>query len=272
MSLLSPAELPIAQYHASAPAWLSKTSLRDFISHGPAWWKMAYLDKIIDRKRPDGAAQGSALDCYLTEGAAAFMASWAIKPAGLDGRTKAGKEWMEANEGKEVLSYGDSLILADAVAAVRAHPRWAEIEACTAQVTCRRQSAGLGLGLQSRPDWLEVSSGSLFDLKKTCDLEAFGRQAINLGYHLQAAIAGWCLAGDGIGLEHAYLVAVEWERGARCRIYEIPHVALEEGDRVMRAAAAEIARRIQSGDWTDRQTSAEELPIPDWMLRRMEAA
>lgn len=272
MSLLTAAELPIAQYHASAPAWLSKTSLRDFIHHGPAWWKLAYLDKSIDRKRPDGAIQGAALDCYLTEGAEAFAAGWAIRPYGMDGRTKAGKEWADANTGKEVLSYADSLILPDAVAAVRSHPRWPEIQACAAQMTCRRQSSGLGLGLQSRPDWLNTGNGCLFDLKKTCDLDAFGRQAINLGYHLQAAIAGWCLAGDGIQLEHAYLVAVEWERGARCRVYEIQHYAMEAGDRQMRATAAEIARRIQTDDWTDRQEGAQELEVPEWMQRQMEAA
>lgn len=266
-------ELPIEQYHASAPAWLSKTSLRDYISHGPAWWKLAYLDRTMERPSPGGALQGLALDCLLTEGMESFAARFAVKPAGHDGRTKAGREWAEANAGRLLLTAEDAEILADAAEAVRSCCAWDRIAKCAAQVSVRRESPALGLGLQSRPDWLHIDGGSavLFDLKKTRDIDLFGKQAIELGYHLQAAIAGWCLAGDGIGLEHAYLVAVEWERGARCRVYEIPHAALEAGDRLMRETAAEIAARIKSGDWTDRQAGPEPLPIPDWLMRQMES-
>lgn len=271
--ILTAPELPIDRYHASAPAWLSKTSLRDYISHGPAWWKMAYLDGSIPRPTPGGAIQGLALDCLLTEGAESFAARFAVKPAGIDGRTKAGKEWAEANSGREILNADDAAILSDAADAVRRCCAWPQIERAAAQLTARRESPALGLGLQSRPDWLRIDGGSavLWDLKKTCDLDKFGKQAVDLGYHLQAAIAGWCLAGDGIGLERAYLVAVEWERGARCRVYEIPHAALEAGDRLMREVAADIAARIKSGDWTDRQAGPEPLPIPDWLMRQMES-
>ncbi len=270
--ILGADELPIEEYHSSAPAWLSKTSLRDYISHGPKWWCGAYLARTIKRQRPDGALQGLALDCLLTEGDDAFFSRFAIRPDWADGRTKEGRAWLEQQGGKDVLSHTDGLILADAAEAVRGHYAWGTIERCMAQATIRRQSAALGLGLQSRPDWLDARGGRLFDLKKTRDLDAFGRQAINLGYHLQAAIAGWCLAGDGIGLEHAYLVAVEWELGARCRVYEIPHYALEAGDRLMRSTATEIARRIAENDWSDRQEKTEELAIPEWMQRQLENA
>ena len=113
----------------------------------------------------------------------------------------------------------------------------------------------------------------MFDLKKVRDLDRFGAQAIDLGYHLQAAVGGWCLAGDGFALEHAYLVAVEWERGARCRIYEIPHEALAFADRQMRDVAAEISDRVKRSDWADHPDGViKPLPIPGWMMARMEAA
>jgi hypothetical protein len=273
MPLYTPEQISITDYHQSVTAgWLSKTSIRDFCEHGPAWWKMAYLDKTISKPTPDGAVQGLALDCLLTEGTDAYLRGFSVKPEGFDGRTKEGKEWVKAQAGRRIISHQDSLILVDAAAAVRGHPRWKEIEACRAQMTCRRKSDALGLGLQSRPDWLNTDKGALFDLKKTCDLSGFGRQAINLGYHLQAAIAGWCLAGDSIALESACLVAVEWERGARCRFYEIPHYALESGDHQMRETAAEIARRIKDNDWSDVQAGTEDLEIPDWMARKMQEA
>ena len=263
--------LPIREYHNAAPKYLSKTSIRDFAEHGPAWWNMSYLTRTLPKERPDGALQGLALDCYLTEGADAFTSQWCVKPVDMSFATKEGKEWKAAHAGKEILTAVDFAILGDAVAAVRALPCWREIERSKAQQTLRRESQGLGLGIQSRPDWLDTNTGCLWDLKKTRDLSRFGSQAIDLGYHLQAAIAGWVMAGDSVGLEHAYLVAVEWERGARARCYEIPHEVLQAGDKEMRSTAAEIADRLKRNDWTDVQPEPQALEIPDWMLRKMEA-
>ena len=261
--------LPIEEYHSSAPAWLSKTTLRYYEDNGPAWFKL-YLDRQITPPKPGGVEQGLALDCLLTENGADFDARFAVKPKGLDGRTKEGKAWAEANAGKAILSDDDMLILADAAAAVRALPCWSEIEKSMAQATIRRHSPALGLGLQSRPDWLHASSGRVRDLKKTRDLSRFGAQAIDLGYHLQASVGGWCLAGDGIGMEQASLVAVEWQRGARAREYIIPQEALEYADRRMRDTAAEISGRLACNDWTDIQAAPEMLAIPQYLLNRME--
>jgi len=265
--------IPIEAYHSSAPRWLSKTSLRDYLKMGPAWWRLAYLDKAIRKPRPDGAAQGSALDCYLTEGAAEFERRYVIKPDGIAFNTKEGKAWRDKHaEGKECLSHEDGMILADAIDAVMSCCAWKDIEKAMPQQTIRRHSESLGLGLQSRPDWLRNDGRVLFDLKKTRDLDRFGGQAFDLGYHLQAAIAGWCLAGDGIALEHAFLVSVEWERGARCRVYEIPHDMLAHGNEMMRDTASDIARRIKENDWRDKHVEPEMLPLPTWAQRKMEAA
>jgi len=271
MPIIPAEQLPIEVYHSSAPAWLSKTSIRDYLEHGPSWFRQAYIDKTLARQTPGGAEQGQALDCYLTEGEEVFVKRYVVKPPELSLATKEGKAWKEAHAGRKVISHEDSEILADAVAAVVTHPQWAGIQCARAQTTIRRYSQGLGLGLQSRPDWLDVNRGILYDLKKTRDLSRFGAQAIDLGYHIQAAIAGWCLAGESIPLEHAYLVAVEWERGARCRVYEIPQEALAHAEQTMRQAAAEIADRIKRDYWTDNQSQIEQLPIPEYLMRKMSA-
>ncbi len=75
-----------------------------------------------------------------------------------------------------------------------------------------------------------------------------------------------------MALEHAYLVAVEWERGARARVYEIPHDVLSYADRQMRDLAAEIAHRLKTKDWADQQPEGEELPIPGWLMAKIEMA
>lgn len=273
MPIISPANLPIEEYHQGPPEWLSKTSINKFLENGPAYWHQAYIAKSVTVPTPGGAEQGSMLDCHETEGVEAFAARYVIAPPGLDRRTSTGKAWAAENAGKEIITSSDYAILQDAVKALHALPQWPEIAACLPQMTVRRKSEALGLGLQSRPDWLAPTMTTLFDLKKTRDLREFPKQAINLGYHVQAAIAGWCLAGEGIALEHAHLVAVEWEHGARARVYEIPHEVLSAADALMRDTAAEIARRIKENDWMDHPPAqAEPLPVPDWMLRRMGAA
>lgn len=270
--IIASENLDINEYHRAAfgaKRWFSKTTLRYFESNGAPWFKL-FLDGQVTPKIPAGIEQGHALDCLLTENAKDFADRFSIKPKGHDGRTSAGKMWLLENEGKMILSENDMLILADAAAAVRNLLCWPEIEKSMAQATVRRASPALGVGLQSRPDWLHVGSGRVRDLKKTRDLAIFGRQAVTLGYEIQAAVAGWCLAGDGIQVEQSSLIAVEWERGARAREYIIPHEVLAYADRKMRALASEVADRLSRNDWIDHQQVPEILPVPDYILRQME--
>lgn len=269
--IIPPSEISIERYHKGPPRWWSKTSLRNFQQYGPKWTRM-YLSDEINTKRPDGALQGMALDCYLTEGVEAFASRFCIKPEGMSLATKDGKAWKAEQGSREILSNEDGLILFEAIEAIRGCCMWPQIEASLAQHTVRRDQPALGIGLQARPDWIAPTQGMLFDLKKTRDLEQFGKQAINLGYHLQAALAGFCLAADAVYIEHSYLIAVEWERGARCRVYEIPHEYLESGHREMVKVAQEVADRVSRNDWTDKQDHPGTLSAPSWMERQMEVA
>lgn len=268
--MIHPELLSIEYYHNSVPVYLSKTSIKDFLEHGPKWWRLAYIDKSLKKTRPDGALQGLALDCYLTEGPAQFAQKFAVKPDGMSFATKEGKAWRDAHDCADIISSDDNDILADAVEAVRNSCVWEDVSKALSQHSIRRHSDSLGLGLQSRPDWIHPSGNVLWDLKKTRDLDRFGAQAFDLGYFLQAAIAGWCLSGEGKQLEHAYLVAVEWERGARCRVYEIPHEMLEHGDMIMRKGALEISRRIKENDWSDDEKNILTLDVPAWVKRKVE--
>jgi hypothetical protein len=263
--ILAPEALSIEEYHRAAPAWFSKTTLRMFAEMGAPWFRL-WLDKEVAAPVPKGVKQGIALDTLLTEGLAAFNERVVFSPPDYDGRKTARKEWAANNASKIILPDEDRIVLADAADAVRRCSAWPAIKKSLAQHSIRRHDAGLGFGLQSRPDWYFPSENVVFDLKKTADLSGFGAQAINLGYHLQAAVARWCLGCDDL---RAFLVAVEWERGARCRVYEIPPDVLAHADREMRKIALEISRRMKENNWTDHQPEAEMLPVPEWMQRRM---
>lgn len=272
--ILTPDQMPIGLYHGAegAPRWLSKTSLNKYKTMGPKWWKKAYIDSPrLVQKRPAGATEGMAIDTYLTEGAESFYAKFAIKPHGMKLNERAGIEWKLEHAGKEIMSDEDHEILLDVVDAVRNCCRWPMIEKSLAQRTIRRDQPALGIGLQSRPDWISPECGTIDDLKKCADLDKLPTQAYELGYLTQAAIGGWCAAGDGICIEHSYLVAGEWAIGARCRVYEIPHEILAHADREMRKLAAEVAERIATNNWTDNQEAPEVLPIPAWVERKMQS-
>ncbi len=289
MPILPPEAMPIGAYHDAAPNWLSKTSINYYRRHGPKAFWLRYIDRSITEPRPDGSVQGLALDCLLTEGEEALALRFPTVPDDSPKRpTKAQRnakkpapatieaiKWWDEFEATfpnaEIISPDDHVILHELADSIRMLPIWKEIERARAQQTVRRMSDSLGLGLQSRPDWLFAENGWYYDLKKSRDISRFGAQAIDLGYHLQAAVSGWCLAGDGIALERSYLIAGEWARGGRARAYLIPEEALKAGYRDMCEAAAEISRRINEKDWLDVQAEPEPLPIPDWIKRKMEA-
>jgi hypothetical protein len=272
MPILPPTAMPIGAYHGSAPEWLSKTSIRDFLGHGPAWWHKAYIAKTVKKPTPDGVEQGLALDCLLTEGSDTFAKRYVVKPEGHDGRSKEGKAWLADLGDRTAISAKDHAILMDAADAVRRCVCWPDIERAQAQLTIRRSVAGLAGGLQARPDWFDLQRGLFFDLKKTRDLGRFGAQAIDLGYHLQAAVARWCLQGEGIQMESAILIAVEWEPGARCIPFEIPEWAIDEGEKEMREGAGRIIGHLQAHSWANPTEQPRPLEIPEWRRRKMEGA
>ena len=266
--------LSIQDYHSSAPRWLSKSSILDFKKHGPQWWQLRYLLGIIKPEKPTEAMeQGNALDCYLTESEEIFYMRYVIKPEGHDGRTKEGKAWKEEHKDRKVISKEDHTILLEAVEAVKMHPMWTLISGSEKQLTLRRNT-NLAFGLQSRPDFICVGTEPghkvYIDLKKTCNLETFGRDAINFGYHYQAALASFCAADDGITFEKYYLAACEWERGSRFRLFEIPATAIEYAQRELVKIANEISDRIKADNFEDIQSEPEPLEIPAYLARKMD--
>jgi PDDEXK-like domain of unknown function (DUF3799) len=287
--ILSPEELPISQYHGPIDLrepWLSKTPIKDFRTMGPKRWAMTYLDRTLPRPEKTAAMEeGSMIDCLLTEGSAAFHARYAVAPIGAPKRPtsaqlnakKPSPETLDAIAywapfaGKIIVSQDDYSILLDAVEAITALPMWPRIRQSMVQRSIRRFSPALGLGLQSRPDWLEIdgSRAITFDLKKVAQFDRFGDQAIDLDYHTQAGIAGWCLASDELEHAEAFLVAVEWERGARAKVYQIPTEALADGFNRALAAVTEISTRLKLGDWMPAQVMSEPLPIKAWRARQM---
>lgn len=280
--------MSIDTYHASFPDWVSKTTLGNLQKHGPQWFQKVYVAREFPPPRPPGAIQGMALDLLLTEGQAALDRQFPRppkdaprKPTSTQRAAKKPKPktveaiawwdaWEEAHAGALSLSDDDWLILPEAADAVRKHPMFADIQKAQSQATLRRLH-DCGLGIQGRPDWIDLEHQVSWDLKKTASLDKFPDDCFKFGYILQAHIVNWICSGRGIGipLEKQYLVAVEWERGARCECFEINYPELRQAAQQFDRLVLTLQAHIKCNDWTNEVPKSRPLPIPGWRQRSL---
>lgn len=263
----------IEEYHLH-PA-LSKTCIQDFDAFGPVDFHARHVAKTFPGKETDALAFGRAFDYLCEHGEEAFPKRYARKPEGMKFNTKEGKAWGEIQvcAGLGIIDWDDWTLLLEMYAALRANRLAFDLwEPCRRQVTIRRELPALGVELQARPDGLHIDSapGYLADIKTCRDINRFPLDCITYGYHVQLAIAQWLLAREGHQCD-AVLIAVESKRAPRCRAYRMPEVALAAGWEKAKRVVDEIARRTRESDWTDRQDTVEDIVLPEWQARKLEA-
>lgn len=122
-----------------------------------------------------------------------LKARYVVKPAGIDGRTKEGKEWDACHAGFEIITEDRFETCKAQRAAVMAHPQLAPLFASgVAEQSAFWRDAATGLICKARGDWrhtLDDGRLMLVDLKTTTDAspDAFARTVWNFGYHRQGA-------------------------------------------------------------------------------------
>lgn len=164
---------------------ISSSGCRLFL-RSPAHYQASFLARITTDK--PSLRIGSALH-RLIEDAKAFAVEYVVKPDGIDGRTKAGKEWLLAHGDKNVLSQGEFADLTCMAANVRKQSRLMRILAHgKAEVTILWHDEQTGLLCKARPDWLNPKLRIVLDWKTTEDArpEAVRRTILKYGYHHQA--------------------------------------------------------------------------------------
>jgi exodeoxyribonuclease VIII len=119
-----------------------------------------------------------------------FEKEWVLKPASVDLRTKEGKGWASENAGKKIVSISE----AEAISAIRARlsksQTWSDLCKGGFAETCLYEEMG-GVLLKGRMDLMSCTGDrvDIIDLKTTTDASpSFYKQALNYGYHIQAAL------------------------------------------------------------------------------------
>ncbi len=210
---------------------------------------------------------GSAVDCLVTDGQAAFDAHYIVRPEGIDLRTKAGKAWKAEAGGREIVS---QKVIDCAHAVMEYGPAAKLMGQSVAQSSYVWLDEETGTWIKNRPDFHIQSLRALADLKTTddADADAFGRKAVNLRYAWQAAMyLDGATAVTGKVHDRFFFIVAEREPPHRVEVYELGQAEIEMGREEYRAALALYAQCEKNNHWPASSGNVNTLSFPGWAFK-----
>lgn len=267
---------PISEYHAN-PA-ISHSKLEVF-RRRPALYYRKYITKQIAPQEPGSAFRiGSASHCMVLE-PATWTDRYAIRPEGIDRRTKAGKDEYAAFEakaaGKVIIDQEEAQQVTALTEAVRNHSLASQLFAKgEPEVTWRTSGQ---LPLQCRTDWFnpsgcELSGGRPYvvDLKTVESLEdsSFGnfeKAAFRYGYHRQAGFYLPLITElVGTPVFDFFFVAVEKCEPFGVAVYSLSERAISRGQDETIEDLRGLKRCLDSNEWPNIDPVVRTLDLPKW--------
>lgn len=238
-----------------------------------AWSGSAFNPARVAHEDTEATAIGTATHMAILE-PDRFALHYAIRPDGIDGRTKSGKEWFAAQEeaGREVLSTSVGRLVGAMRDAVRGHKlASAALRSGKPEVTMAWADAETGLACKARPDWLREPA-HVFDVKSTIDAHPaqFSRQASNLRYYMRAA---WTLDALRLSSDEATYSFIVIEKTAPHPVIVAAYnsEAIEWARIQNRAALRRFADCLSSGKWPGYSDEhVVELSLPEWAARTLQ--
>jgi hypothetical protein len=206
-----------------------------------------------------------------------LLATLAVRPADLDGRTKEGKAWAAEHAGRQIVSAADLATAKAQAAAVRSIP---EVSALMRDGAPEQSAFWIdpetGELCKCRPDWTSpAGEGVILVDGKTCQdasADGFGRAIWNFGYHLQAAwYSDGFTAATGLKVHGFVFAAVEsaWPHAAAA--YMLGDDVLEAARRENRRLLNTYAECKRNGIWPGYSTGIQLVNLPKWaQLENME--
>lgn len=196
-------DLPSAQYHALP--YVSSSFLKRF-RRNPA-------SALLPVEQTLAMVLGSASHAYSLEGDRAFLDGYAVLPAGIDRRTKAGKEeWAmfeAANQGKTLLTRDQADAVLGIDNSLKTHPLASMLlKRGTPELSLVWDDAETGLRCKARID-LDPHRLALIDYKTCADVGKFDRQMVGLNYDIQAA--AYSMGATACGIDHDVFIFVAAE-------------------------------------------------------------
>lgn len=242
-------DIPASTYHAMTD-YVSKSYLKR-LDKCPAAAKVPQEDT-------PAMAFGRASHVFLLEGEDAFIKECAVIPAGIDRRTKAGKEdWAHfevMNQGKTIITAEEFRRIIEMRQALQKHPFAPKLlDDGVSEQTVIWMDAETGLPCKCRPDRIPSGNkGVLVDLK-TCSCAGeyeFCRDVVKYGYDLQAAFyLDGIREATGTYFDAFCFIAMEKEAPFRTETYMLDGEFITHGRYEYRRLLAIEAECRASGVW-----------------------
>jgi hypothetical protein len=252
--------------------YISKSGLVDFL-RSPGFYRHRQGVPFEGNKY---TLFGSALDCVMTDGPKAFDAEYSIRPAGVDLRTKAGKQWKAEQEGKTPLTADEGRRIQECHDRVLAYPPAAELltESVQTQISIVWEDTASGVTLKGRPDFYlpptALDSPIITDLKSTGegDPDSFGRTFAKFRYHWQAAL--YCAGMTAItGVEHYdfRFIVVERDAPHRVEVYKCDEGAIHQAMEEIAELLPRYRRCCETDIWPVSTGALQDVSLPPWAMR-----
>ena len=266
------------QYHANEAISHSKLEL---FRRRPISYYRRFIAKTVARPETTEAFRiGSAAHCAVLE-PDQFWQRYALRPDGIDRRTKDGKaafaEFEAANVGKTVITQDEAGAVQEMTAAVQHHPLASQLLAAgSPELSWRVEPVG-GMALQCRTDWYnsagcELSGGRPYvaDLKTVESLDSdafrnFERACFNFGYHRQAGFY-LPLITEIIGspVFDFFFIAVEKAEPYGVAVYRLSDAATARGHDETITDLLRLQNCIKSEQWPNLPPDLREIGLPKW--------
>jgi hypothetical protein len=192
--------------------------------------------------------------------------AFALRPEGLDLRTKDGKAWKESVGDLPILDASEATMLAGMTASVAKHPAASALLANSKKEVSLFSTHRNGLKLKGRIDVL--GNGFIADVKtaEAGDTQNFASAIFRYNYHVQAAM--YCQLA---GVEKFSFIAVEKVPPFAVAVYELSPTALQVGMNALNDALELIAQCQDSNEWPAYSTAAQQIDLPAWAYKQAEA-
>ena len=266
------------QYHANDAISHSKLEL---FRRRPISYYRRFVGKTLARPEAAEAFRiGSAAHCAVLE-PDEFYKRYAMRPEGIDRRTKDGKaafaQFEAENVGKVIIGSDELGDVREMAAAVSNHPLASQLlSAGKPELSWRVEPSG-SLALQCRTDWFnpagcELSQGRPYvaDLKTVESLDSdafrnFERACFSFGYHRQA---GFYLPLITEILDRPvfdfFFIAVEKVEPFGVAVYRLSDAAIARGQDETITDLVRLQSCLASNTWPNLDPTLREIGLPKW--------
>lgn len=192
--------------------------------------------------------------------------AFAVRPDGMDMRTKEGKSWKEAQGETPIIDGNEATMLTGITASVAQHPAAQSLLQGSDREVSMFTTHRTGMKLKGRLD--VFGDGFVADVKtaEAGDAQGFASAIFRYNYHVQAAM--YCQLAK---VERFVFIAVEKVAPFAVSVYELSPTAMQIGYSALNSALELIARCEDEGKWPAYNEQSQVIDLPSWAYKQVEA-